>query len=65
MRGENRDYILSRERDLTERMKSGESLEDGLAGRTSAQQKGAYYRDYTEKGEARPDKKYQGGPYGW
>jgi len=46
-------------------MKSGESLEDGLAGRTTAQQKGAYYRDYTEKGEARPDTKYQGGPYGW
>lgn len=65
MRGENRDYIPSRERDLTERMKSGASLEDGLAGRVTVQQKGAYYRDYSEKGESRPDKKYQGGIYGW
>lgn len=65
MRGEKRDYIPSRERDLTERMKSGASLEDGLAGRVTAQQKGAYYRDYTEKGEPRPDKKFQGDFHGW
>lgn len=60
MRGENRDYIPTRERGAGERMKANSSMQDGLSGRIEADKRGARYREYYEKGVRTPEKKFQG-----
>tara|TARA_R110000803_G_scaffold48126_1_gene100010 strand:- start:260 stop:478 length:219 start_codon:yes stop_codon:yes gene_type:complete len=56
-----RDYVPSREKNLKERMDSGASLSEGLAGRTEVQKDGARYRTYVNAdGSEDYSKKYQG-----
>jgi len=55
-----RDYEPCRERNLKERMDKGASLEDGLAGRVTAQHEGVPYRTYIENGKPTPEKKWRG-----
>lgn len=42
------DYVPTREKNLGDRMDEGASLEDGLAGRTKVQKRGARYRAYRD-----------------
>lgn len=59
--GQRRDYVPSREKNLTERMDQGSSLSDGLAGRVTAQKDGAHYRTYRDaNGQEDRGKKYRG-----
>ena len=41
-------------------MDKGASLEDGLAGRVTAQHEGVPYRTYIENGKPTPEKKWRG-----
>lgn len=55
-----RDYLPKCERNVSDRMSEGASLSDGVSGRMTASQKGAQYREYFEKGQKRPEKKWRG-----
>lgn len=43
-RGENRDYLPTRERNVSERMSEGASLKDGVSGRMTATPRRPHYK---------------------
>ena len=57
MRGENRDYIPTRQSGVKDKTCG---IEEGCAFKAESQKRGAPYREYLEKGERKPMKKYNG-----
>lgn len=53
-RGENRDYIPTRERDLASKCADSASIQDGLSCRVTVDKRRPHYRKYTGK-DAQPD----------